>query len=145
MLACGLAWPISARLRNAPGHLGLVIVLDFINMQDEFAVFAFHVGDHVGTAVFDALVFGVDDLGTVNFEVQQDTRDVNGNAFEDVFGGNVFLGHLPCADGWWVGLSVAVKQAGMGFGGGWQWVANSLAGRLPRCCVTVCSGWCLWG
>jgi len=81
--------------QHAPRHLGLVVVLDF-DVQNEVAVFTLHVGNEVGSTVFNALVFCVDDLSTVDLEVQQNTRDVDGNPFEDVFGDDVFFGHWLC-------------------------------------------------
>lgn len=68
----------------------MVVVLNF-DVQDEVAVFAFHLGDKISAAVFYALVFGFDDLGSVDLEVQQHPGNVDGDASEDVFGDDVFF------------------------------------------------------
>ncbi len=91
---------VAAIAKHARRHPGFVVVLN-IDVQDEVAVFALHVSDQIGAAVFDALVFGFDDFGVVNLEVLQYLGDIDGDTLENIFGDDV----ISTMD--WVGSGAA--------------------------------------
>ena len=78
--------------QHAPGHFGVIVVLNF-DMQDETACRTAHQGDEIRVPIFDALIVRVDDFRLLHLEVQQNLRNVDRNAFEDVFGNNILGRH----------------------------------------------------